>query len=276
MAVRPNIPLRGFPCGEQRWHGRAAEMRGRSGSGPEERCHPREGVSSRKAESAPDSFDCPRRPRGPRPSPTTRATTTRTSTTTSSTPARGRRCRQGGPGSTGIDRYLHHPRPGPRGAKLSHPRPCPRHDRQCPTPSGGFVAGIAYQLNGALPMIKVNGGRRIEDLPPPAEPGEPGEAGAPRTQPRRRAKGGPRRCDHFHPPCTRGTSRCARVLTDPRSPAAWKLDRCYRALRDRRLILLFSRVTGSALSWTTYRMASLSLPGTATFPSCTARLMTSS
>src|SRR6202789_3363923 len=42
-----------------------------------------------------------------------------------------------------------------------------------------------------------------------------------------------RRCDYAHAPHEiRGTSRCVRELTDPRSPAAWKIDRCYRASRD--------------------------------------------
>ena len=38
----------------------------------------------------------------------------------------------------------------------------------------------------------------------------------------------------------RGTSRCVREFTDPRSPTAWKIDRCYRLSRQRLPIPLFS------------------------------------
>jgi hypothetical protein len=40
----------------------------------------------------------------------------------------------------------------------------------------------------------------------------------------------------------RGTSRCVREFTDPRSPTAWKIDHCYRASRQRLPIPLFSHV----------------------------------
>ena len=46
-------------------------------------------------------------------------------------------------------------------------------------------------------------------------------------------------------PRMKGTSRCVRELTAPRSPALWKIDRCYRALRDCRPIQSFSRVASS-------------------------------
>jgi hypothetical protein len=82
------------------------------------------------------------------------------------------------PGPPGDRRWrCRHRPPCPGGATAPRcaRRAYPRHDRHGRA-SGGLVLALRVHVTPALsPIIKVDGARRLEDLPATAEPGEPGE-----------------------------------------------------------------------------------------------------